>query len=61
MIVNVICRDCNLPSQTLYHVIGLECSHCCGFNTIRSDEKMFIKVNNERKYALISKNIKQKN
>ena len=51
MIVNVICRDCNLPSQTLYHVIGLECSHCCGFNTIRSDEKMFIKVNNERKYA----------
>ena len=50
MFVNILCRDCNLPCQSLYHVIGLECIHCYGFNTVRSDDKLFIRVNSERKY-----------
>ena len=50
VIVNIICRDCNLSSQSIYHVIGLKCNHCCGYNTVRADDKLFVRVNSERKY-----------
>ena len=50
MIVNIICRDCNLSSQSKYHVIGLKCNNCCGYNTVRADDKLFVRVNSERKY-----------
>ena len=48
--MNIICRDCNLSSQSIYHVIGLKCNHCCGYNTVRADDKLFVRVNSERKY-----------
>lgn len=47
VIVNIICRDCTKPCQTIYHVIGLQCLNCLGFNTIRSDGKLYTKVNDE--------------
>ena len=51
MIVNIICRDCTKPCQTIYHVIGLQCLNCLGFNTIRSDDKLYTRVNDERKFG----------
>ena len=50
--MNIICRDCNLSSQSIYHVIGLKCNHCCGYNTVRADDKLFVRVNSERKYFM---------
>ena len=51
MIVKIICRDCTKPCQTIYHVIGLQCLNCLGFNTIRSDDKLYTRVNDERKFT----------
>ena len=53
MIVKIICRDCTKPCQTIYHVIGLQCLNCLGFNAIRSDDKLYASVNDERKFLKI--------
>lgn len=39
--VNVICRDCCQSTKSPFHVIGLLCKFCQGFNTVRADEKYF--------------------
>lgn len=41
LLVNVMCRDCSLPCQSQFHWIGLICSKCKGFNTVRTDEKFY--------------------
>lgn len=33
--VDILCNDCNRPSQVLFHVLGLKCSHCRSYNTRR--------------------------
>lgn len=33
--VAILCNDCNRPSQVLFHVLGLKCSHCRSYNTRR--------------------------
>jgi len=33
--VNVLCRDCHEESRVVFHVIGLKCSGCGGYNTTR--------------------------
>jgi hypothetical protein len=29
----VLCNDCGKHSETLFHVLGMECKHCGSFNT----------------------------
>ena len=29
----IICNDCSKECETEFHVVGLECKHCGGFNT----------------------------
>ena len=31
--VKISCNDCNIESDTLFHVLGLECKKCGSFNT----------------------------
>ena len=33
--VNVQCNDCSAKSETAFHVVGLQCLECKGFNTSR--------------------------
>lgn len=33
--VNILCYDCGSMSRTLYHYVGLECTNCLSFNTIK--------------------------
>ena len=35
MLVYAQCRDCETSSLTEYHVIGLKCQICGGYNTVR--------------------------
>ena len=32
---NIQCRDCLQPSLTVFHVLGLKCLQCGGYNTVR--------------------------
>lgn len=32
----VLCRDCHKESRILFHVLGLKCGHCGGYNTCRT-------------------------
>lgn len=31
--VKIICNDCNLLSDTIFHIIGHKCNHCGSYNT----------------------------
>jgi len=33
--VSVLCRDCHVTSKVVFHVIGLKCEGCGGYNTTR--------------------------
>lgn len=33
--VNILCRDCHEESKVVFHVIGLKCGGCGGYNTTR--------------------------
>ena len=33
--IRISCQDCGLESETVFHVVGLECSSCGSFNTQR--------------------------
>jgi len=33
--VSVLCRDCHEESKVIFHVIGLKCASCGGYNTTR--------------------------
>jgi len=33
--VSILCRDCHETSKVLFHVVGLKCSECGGYNTTR--------------------------
>lgn len=33
--VNILCRDCHKESKVVFHVIGLKCQTCGGYNTTR--------------------------
>lgn len=33
--VDILCNDCNRPSQVNFHVLGLKCSLCSSYNTRR--------------------------
>ena len=32
---NIQCRDCLKTSLTIFHILGLKCGECGGFNTVR--------------------------
>ena len=34
--VEVLCNDCHETSSTLFHVVGLKCGNCGGYNTRRT-------------------------
>ena len=34
--VEVLCNDCHETSSTLFHVVGLKCGNCGGYNTRRA-------------------------
>ena len=31
----IYCRDCLRTSCSLFHVLGIKCKHCKGYNTVR--------------------------
>ena len=33
--VDILCNDCNKPSNVQFHILGLKCSHCRSYNTRR--------------------------
>ena len=33
--VDVLCNDCNKPSNVQFHILGLKCSQCRSYNTRR--------------------------
>lgn len=33
--VNILCRDCHEESKAIFHVVGLKCGGCGGYNTTR--------------------------
>jgi RING finger/CHY zinc finger protein 1 len=35
MSVNVLCNDCSIEFETVFHVAGFKCSTCGGYNTRR--------------------------
>lgn len=43
--VAILCNDCNRPSQVLFHVLGLKCSHCRSYNTRRVGAESFVNSN----------------
>lgn len=43
--VDILCNDCNRPSQVLFHVLGLKCSHCRSFNTRRTGPSVGLSSN----------------
>ena len=50
--VDILCRDCDMPGKSKFHVIGLECGHCLGFNTVQKGEKFYTLSDNECEYFL---------
>lgn len=38
MKVDILCRDCHVKSYVKFHVAGLKCSNCAGYNTTRIHE-----------------------
>ncbi len=36
VVSQVKCRDCNKETETVYHIIGLKCTDCNSYNTVRS-------------------------
>jgi RING finger and CHY zinc finger domain-containing protein 1 len=36
MKVDILCRDCHATSYVKFHVAGLKCSSCNGYNTTRT-------------------------
>ena len=31
----IYCRDCLRTSTSLFHILGIRCKHCKGYNTVR--------------------------
>ena len=38
---NIQCRDCLKTSLTIFHILGLKCGECGGFNTVRDKVPIF--------------------
>ena len=34
--VAILCNDCEQHSDTIFHIVGLECTQCGSFNTKRT-------------------------
>jgi RING finger/CHY zinc finger protein 1 len=33
MKIKILCNDCHKESETNFHIVGLKCTHCAGYNT----------------------------
>lgn len=51
MYVSILCRDCNQSCVAMYHVLGMRCIHCGGYNTIRDEGPFLRKEDNQYKEA----------
>lgn len=38
-LVDILCKDCHKESLVKFHVVGLKCDHCGGYNTCRTKGK----------------------
>lgn len=43
--VRILCNDCHAKTKTNFHVLGLKCGSCLGYNTSRIMEEPSAETN----------------